>query len=317
MTTNIIISGIGAIGGYYGGMLAACVEQLSSVEVFFFMRQGKHLDKVKSEGLHIVSPTIDLVAHPNCATSNPIDLPPADYLFLATKSYDLERNLNQLRTIIKPRTIIVPLHNGLDITPRIRKILPDNLILPAVCHITGRRHIGEIKIGSDRNSLHFGGDSELNKRISAAEYERAEWLYLLLKASGIRCRYFRNVIPRIHEKFLMLSPSAAATTFFDCPIGEVLENHTEEFQKLLSEIAHLYRAKDWSDDPKLEERAMELVLLMPSEATTSMHSDIKAGNPSELESLVGYPLQLAQELNLPMESYQMMYESIKKQSSEE
>lgn len=310
MNTNIIISGLGAIGGYYGGMLAAFTQQLRSLNTYFFMRTGAHLERVREKGLHLVSPSIDVYAQPTLATDDVACLPEADYLFLATKSYDALDNLDQLRSVITPRTIVVPLHNGLDVPPMIHDALPENLILPGVCHITARRTEGEITVRSDSNVLKFGTDTTLNARISADEYARAEWLYTLLLAAGVRCRLYREMASYLREKFLMLSPSALATTYYNMPIGRVQAEYEEEFRTLLSELASVYRAAGWEEDLLIEARGYDLVLKMPREATTSMHSDILAGHQSELESLVGYVIRLARHYGVAVPLYTKMYNTI-------
>ncbi|KGN97387.1 hypothetical protein HQ36_07470 [Porphyromonas gingivicanis] len=312
MACNIIISGIGAIGGYYGGMLAAYAQNLQSVNVFFFMREGEHLESVKQYGLHLLSPSIDLYAHPTLATADSTLLPKADYLFLATKSYNALENLEQLAPILTPATIVIPMHNGLDVPPLIQEALPNNLILPAVCHITGRRSCGTISVRSDENLLKFGLDSTLTHSIDLIAIERAEWLYTLLKASGIKCRLYQEMAQSLREKYLMLSPSAVATTYFDAPIGKVQEEYDKEFRSLLQEIASLYRVAGWEKDSMLEEKAYNMVLKMPREATTSMHSDILAEHQSEIDSLVGYVVRKAEEYHIEVPTYKKMYQAILK-----
>ena len=308
---HIVVSGLGAIGGYYGGMLAAYTEQMQALHTSFFMRPGEHLEQVKSQGLHISSPTIDSTVHPYRVSSVASELPTADVLFLATKSYDALENIEQLRPIITPSTAIVPLHNGLDVPSAIHQALPDNLILPGVCHITGRRTApGEIVVRSDSNVLKFGASEALNSRISMAEWATAEWLYTLMQAAGLKCRLYREMAPYLREKFLMLSPSAAATAYFDMPIGRVQDEHNEEFRGLMSELASLYRVAGWEQDLFLEEKGYRAVEKMPREATTSMHSDILAGHRSELESLVGYVVREGQRLGVPTPLYRKMYHAL-------
>ena len=62
-----------------------------------------------------------------------------DLLILATKSYDLEANIQQLRPIITPRTIILPLLNGADITDQIQALLPEARVWDGCVYISGRK----------------------------------------------------------------------------------------------------------------------------------------------------------------------------------
>lgn len=309
-TTKIVISGIGAIGGFYGGLLAALAEQLTSVDVYFYMRSGEHLDKVKAHGLRIKTPTIDVVGHPTLATSDVSELPKADYLFLATKSYDAVHNIEQLRPIITSKTIVIPMHNGIDVPPLIQQVLPENRLVPSVCYIVSRRAPGEIRVMSDNNMIKIGPDSSLAHACDAELRERAEWIYLLLKSAGVKVAYFSEVAPMLREKYLTISPSAAATAYYNENIGVVQSLHEEEFRALITELTELYRVEGWEWSEDLPNRGFDLIMRMPREGTTSMHSDLLAGNRTEIESLVGYVIQEAERLGVSVPLYRKMYEGI-------
>lgn len=314
--THIIISGLGAIGGYYGGMLARLGEELSSLSVSFYMREGAHLDRIRTEGIHIASPELDFVAHPHIATAKATELPPADFLFLATKSYHLIENLEQLAPCITDGTVLIPTQNGLDHLALIADRYPRNTILPAACHITSRRTSpGEIYVRSDDNLLRFGTDSESVGRISAQETALAERLFCILRAADIKCKLSMPMGSYLRRKFIMLSPAAVATSYFDCNMGEVFRLHVKILQELVNELAALYRVAGLEQDIFLETKAMEAMAKMPQEATTSMHSDIAAGHRSELESLVGYIVREGERLHVDTPRYKELYRHLKEREN--
>ena len=49
---KIAISGIGAVGGYYGGLLAAYYQNSENVDIFFISR-GENLQVIRKDGLEI------------------------------------------------------------------------------------------------------------------------------------------------------------------------------------------------------------------------------------------------------------------------
>ena len=120
---KIAISGIGAVGGYYGGLLAAHYQDSEDVDIFFISR-GENLKAIKEFGLEIKKSFKKTIAIPTLATDNPAEIGPVDYLLCCTKSYDLEENIRHLKPVISPETVILPLLNGADIAERIEKILP-------------------------------------------------------------------------------------------------------------------------------------------------------------------------------------------------
>ena len=69
---KIAISGIGAVGGYYGGLLAAHYQDSEDVDIFFISR-GENLKAIKEFGLEIKKSFKKTIAIPTLATDNPAD----------------------------------------------------------------------------------------------------------------------------------------------------------------------------------------------------------------------------------------------------
>ena len=67
---KIAISGIGAVGGYYGGSLAAYYENNDDVDIFFISR-GKNLEAIKENGLQIKKSYRRITTRPTLATDKP------------------------------------------------------------------------------------------------------------------------------------------------------------------------------------------------------------------------------------------------------
>ena len=125
---KIAISGIGAVGGYYGGLLAARYKDSEEIDIYFISR-GENLKKIReNDGIEVKNSFLTIKAKPTLATDNPAEIGPVDYLFCCTKSYDLEKNIAQLAPVIGSKTVIIPLQNGVDIAERIQPLLPNNEI---------------------------------------------------------------------------------------------------------------------------------------------------------------------------------------------
>lgn len=105
---NITISGLGGVGGYYGAMLVEAARREGLGRTISFVARGAHRAAIEERGLHVHTPERDFTVRPDYLAEDPHDLPPTDLLILATKSYDLKANIQQLRPIITPRTIILP-----------------------------------------------------------------------------------------------------------------------------------------------------------------------------------------------------------------
>jgi len=64
MKTKIVIVGLGGVGGYYGGLLAKQYAGNPEIEIYFVAR-GAHLQKVKENGLTVITETETICCPPD------------------------------------------------------------------------------------------------------------------------------------------------------------------------------------------------------------------------------------------------------------
>lgn len=299
---KIAFSGIGAVGGYYGGTLAAFYEKSSEVDVFFIAR-GENLRVIRENGLEIKKSYKKILAKPTLATDNPAEIGPVDYLFCCTKSYDLEDNIRQLSPVIGPDTVIIPLLNGAEISEQIQKILPDNKVWKGCVYI-GARLIspGHIEKFSLKDRLFFG----LNKK----DKEQQEKLRSLLNNARIFVTNPDDIDIEIWKKFFMISPAATITSYFNATINEVISDHMDLFIALGYELKSVAEAKGIQLPEDIVFSSIQAQKMMPGNSTTSMHSDFKNGNRTEIETLTGYVIREADALGIEVPTYKFMYKGL-------
>ena len=233
--TKIAISGIGAVGGYYGGLLAARYKDSEDIDIYFISR-GENLEEIRKNGIEVKNTFLTIKAKPTLATDNPAEIGPVDYLFCCTKSYDLEENIVQLTPITGPNTVIIPLLNGADIAERIQKLLPNNEVWKGCVYIGSRlTEPGVVEKFSLKERIFFG-NKDANKD------KQTELLKLLMYA---RLNAFNpaDIDLRIWKKFFMISTAATITSYFNETIGEVVNNHIDLFITLGYELKSVAEAK--------------------------------------------------------------------------
>lgn len=299
---KIAFSGIGAVGGYYGGTLAAFYEKSSEVDVFFIAR-GENLRVIRENGLEIKKSYKKILAKPTLATDNPAEIGPVDYLFCCTKSYDLEDNIRQLSPVIGPDTVIIPLLNGAEISEQIQKILPDNKVWKGCVYI-GARLVspGYIEKFSLKDRLFFG----LNEK----DKEQQVKLRSLLNNARIFVTNPDDIDIEIWKKFFMISPAATITSYFNATINEVISDHLDLFIALGYELKSVAEAKGIQLPEDIVFSSIQAQKMMPGNSTTSMHSDFKNGNRTEIETLTGYVIREADALGIEVPTYKFMYKGL-------
>lgn len=299
---KIAISGIGAVGGYYGGSLAAYYENSDEVDIYFISR-GKNLEAIKENGLQIKKSYRRITARPKLATDNPADIGTVDYLLLCTKSYDLEDNVKHLLPLIGPDTVVIPLLNGADISERVQQVIPGNKVWKGCVYI-GARLVspGHVEKFTLKDRLFFGSND--------GDRERQQALRSLLHSARILVTNPDDIDKEIWKKFFMISTAATITSYFNEPINDVIENHNDFFITLGYELKSVAEAKGIKLPDDIVFSSIQSQKMMPNGSTTSMHSDFRRGSQTEIETLTGYVVREAKALGISVPTYQLMYKGL-------
>jgi 2-dehydropantoate 2-reductase len=302
---KIVIVGIGGVGGYYGGLLAKKFEDSSEIEIHFLAR-GANLQKIKKDGLKVISKGETFIAHPRLATDTVNEIGRADYIILCTKSYDLESTIMQIKPLIDQNTIILPLLNGADISQRISRLLPKTVVWNGCSYIVARlNEPGVIVNSGDLDAVHFGYNNETSDRLINFES--------LLKSAGIDATFSENIQLLIWKKFMLISTTASLTSYFNVNFRALV---TDEIRKktlidMSNELITVARAEGVDLTTDLIDKAIHRLEKMPIQATTSMHSDFLNGKNVELETLAGIVIQMALKHGLAVPVYERVYSELK------
>lgn len=303
MAVRIAISGIGAVGGYYGGLLARQYQHSTDVEIYFISR-GENMRVMKERGLEIKTPDRSFVVYPKLITDQPEEVGEVDFLLCCTKSYDLKENLLRLSPVIGEKTVVVPFLNGANITEQIEAILPTREVWQGCVYIGSRlAEPGVVRLYSTKEQLFFGSEK--------GNEEKQKQLLDLFVSAGINAFNPKKITQRIWKKFFMISTAATITSYYDKPIDEVIRDNYDAFRSLCSELKEVASAKGILFDDDIIETTLETQKMMPPGSITSMHHDFKQGKNTELENLTGYIVNEAQRLNVAAPTYKKMYETLK------
>jgi 2-dehydropantoate 2-reductase len=311
MKTKIIVAGIGGVGGYFGGLLAKHFYNSENVEINFVAR-GAHLKEIQNNGLKVIQGDDEFIVWPTLATDNPSEIGIANFIIVATKSYDLESVLEQLRPCINLNTIILPLLNGVDSRERIQTLLPDTVVLDGCVYIVARlKQAGIVENIGNIQTLYFGLDNYTSERLLLLES--------LFKEAGIEATLSQNISTVLWEKFIFISPTATATSYFNNSIGEVLADPEKLsiVAALIEEIKQVAKTRGVIVPEDITEKTWNKLKGMPFGATSSMHNDFKNNKPNnELESLTGYVIREGKTYGIATPTYEMAYAALEKKSGQ-
>jgi 2-dehydropantoate 2-reductase len=295
---RIAILGTGAVGGFFGGLLAEKYAGSDRAEIIFITRPATEMI-IRKKGLKIIGQNGERIVRPHLVSSNPAAIGKVDLLMCCVKSYDLEESLLPLAGCIAPETAILPLLNGVDAAARIRKLFPGTEVWEGCVYIVTRLiEPGVIKETGNIRSLYFG--------TASGQQEKPEQYETLFKEAGIDAYLSGNMELVTWEKFLFISAIASLTSYLDLPIGAIISN--DDHRKLLLDLLHELKAVAAAKGILFPDTIIETTIgkmeRLPYETTSSMHSDFRKGGKTEYNSLTAYVVQLGKKLNIKTPVYE-------------
>lgn len=110
---RIVVAGLGGVGGFFGGKLAAYYSPGHAEATVAFVARGTKEAAIRAHGLWVEEAGEEpWTARPAQLVADPAALEPADLVIVCTKGYDLEATIEQLRPCLGPSTVVLPLLNG-------------------------------------------------------------------------------------------------------------------------------------------------------------------------------------------------------------
>lgn len=299
--TKISFVGIGGVGGYYGGLVSRYAESHPEITVSFVVR-GENLKAIRSKGLKVTDEFQSFVTHPSIATDKVEEIGVVDYIILATKSYDLDATMEQIKPMVGPETIILPLLNGIDNTSRIRAFYPDNEVWYGCVYIITRLTApGVIDNSGNVHHMHFGHEKKTSERLLFIED--------LFRKSGIEVNLKEHALRAVWRKFFYISTTAALTTYLNSDFQSLVWD--EEKKPLYIAIMKELYAISEAEGIGLYEGIIDDMLKyggsLPVGSTSSMNSDYLKGKTTEIETLIGVVVRLGQKHGIETKVYEEVY----------
>ena len=298
---EILVYGIGGVGGYFGGKLANAGFNVSMIA------RGEHLKQVQKHGLEVESINGNFKVKPKIATSDVSEVPKPNLVILGIKSWQIPSVAMELKPIIGEDTLILPLQNGADNYEKLIEILPKENVLAGLCLIVSfLEEPGKIKHASYEPKIVFG-EADNSKR------ERVKKIHDILDEAGIENEIPDNIQLEIWKKFLFICTVSGIGGLTRVPIDKIRDSEYlyEMMKDTAREIIEVGKAKGIPLDEKNLEMVFEIINAQPEGTTASTQRDIMDGKPSELENFNGYIVKQGEKLGVKTPVNKYIYECLK------
>ncbi|HVH29731.1 MAG TPA: 2-dehydropantoate 2-reductase, partial [Vicinamibacterales bacterium] len=151
---RVLVYGAGAVGGFFGGLLARAGEDVH------FVARGIQLQALRARGLTINSRRLGSITVPVSTFDSAAAAGSADLVLVCVKTQQLPGIFDDLATVVGPHTVIVPLQNGVEADAQLSVRFPHAVVLPSVVYVGATvdepgvvTHVasGTIGIGANRD----------------------------------------------------------------------------------------------------------------------------------------------------------------------
>ena len=283
--TTALVFGTGAIGGFYGSLLAQQGVQVSVVCRSDYSHIKQHGFQINSHELGQWSFQPAQTFNSTAAVKTPVD-----YLLVCTKVLE---NLDRVK-LIKPavgiKTTIVLIQNGIAIEDEIIAAFPDNEVVSGLAFICSNRiSPGEIE------HLAYGRLTLGN--LPSGFSEKTRCLATFFNDAGIDCQLSESITTARWQKCIWNAPfNPLSVLSGGLSTQTILQTQEPLIRAIMQEVFTIATALGHRLPEDIIETNINHTQQMPP-YKTSMLLDYQAGRPMEINAILGNAIKAAAHTN--------------------
>jgi len=284
---RVAVLGAGAVGCYFGGMLARAGAPVTLIG------RPAHVDAFRRDGLLL--DTLQFRSRlPVAASTDAAAVAGADFVLVGVKSGDTETAARSMAPHLVRGATIVSLQNGVDNATRMRPLVDAEVVAAVVyvgCQMSGPGHVRH----TGRGDLVVGGSGE------AGMMKRAAAVAALFERAGVPCRISDNVDGELWTKLIINCAYNAVCALSRLSYGSMVASSwsREVMPQVVEEAVAVARAEGVRlDVDGLMERVWKIGEAMPAQISSTAQ-DIGLGKPTEIDALNGYVAARGEALGVP------------------
>ena len=212
---KIAVMGAGAVGCYYGGLLARAGHTV------VLIARPLHVAAISQHGLRLQTTTFDTHV-PLTASSEPAAVAGADVVLFCVKSTDTEGAGALIRPHLAANALVLCLQNGVDNADRLRTVLPDHAVAAAVVYVATEM------AGPGHVQHHGRGELVLEPSAYSGALAQA------FIAAGVPTEVSANVRGALWAKLILNCAYNAVSAITQLPYGQTVPG--EGIQDLMRDV---------------------------------------------------------------------------------
>ena len=297
---RIAVMGAGSVGGYLGGMLVRGGHDVSLIA------RGAHLAAIRERGLRVVRDSEEFTVH-CAATGDPGEIGPVDLALLTVKTYQNSVAIPAMTPMVGPDTVVLCLQNGVDSYLAPADAFGVERVMPGAVYIeAGLDGPGVVRQAGDVVRVVFGEPD-------GALSERGKAIADALNDSGVPAELAADIRAGLWGKFLFIATMAGVTAMVRQTLAELMPRPEwrEVVVGCLREVEAAGRANGVNFPPDIHQTTLAYIEDNLADLQASMHTDVMAGRPLELEALNGAVVRAGWAGGIPTPINDVIYAMLK------
>lgn len=300
---NTVVVGAGAVGSFYGAMLARAGKRVT------LLGRAAHVEAIRREGLRLLmaggEQRIALAASTDLAAVSDADL-----VLFCVKSTDTAATARAIAPQLKADALVLCMQNGVDNAPHLLEILPNPVLAAAVYVAVAMPEPGVVQ--------HFGRGDLLVGWARPAEPEalaaqRLAALVAHFETGGIKVEVSPKVMSELWNKLLANCAFNAISGLTQLPYGVMaaLPDIREVQELVVREVVAVAQAEGQALEVDAGMAAVDRIAASMPGQLSSTAQDMARGKPSEIDHLNGYVARRGAELGLATPVNQTLWALVK------
>jgi 2-dehydropantoate 2-reductase len=281
---KIAVMGAGAVGCFYGGMLARAGHEVTLIG------RPAHVDAIAQRGgLKFESAIFDGVI-PIGADTEASGVAGADVVLFCVKSADTEEAGREIAPHLTRDAAVISLQNGVDNAERLSAVLK-RTVLPSVVYVAAG-------MGGPGHIQHHGrGD------LIIGPSPRSEAIAKTFTDAAIPTVVSDEVLARLWDKLIINCAYNALSAIAQLPYGRLFEvdGAKEVMDSAIIECIAVAAELGIAVSPDIREKTFALVKVMPDQMSSTAQ-DLARGKPTEIDFLNGHVVRKGVEFGIPTPS---------------
>ncbi len=289
---RIAVMGAGAVGCYYGGMLARAGHDV------VLIGRPQHVEAIERHGLRLETLTFDEHVRLSASTKASA-VRGAQLVLFCVKSTDTESGAAIIKPHLAPDAVVLSLQNGVENADRLHALLPQEVIAAAV-------YVGVEMAGPGHVRHHGRGELVIERSKASDDVARA------LIAADVPTDISDNVRGALWVKLITNCAYNALSAITQLPYGRLVkgEGMSAVLRDLVVECVEVAKADGVMLAGDVDDAVRKIAETAPGQYSSTAQ-DLARGKRSEIDYLNGFIVRRGEALGIATPANRLLHAVVK------